>query len=111
MQTQSKYIETPKLGFMEKFGFVLIIHRSPSSRIKFSAVHAQRTLTTLGRPCSADIPTEEDNAVAEITALLRGQDLPQLPFNLLRFLTLGQTQSAADADTMGIADNTAGDAI
>ena len=68
-------------------------------------IGAQGTFSAFGRTGSADIPSEQDDAVTEITALLRRQDVPQLPLHLLRILALGQAQAIGNANTMGIADH------
>lgn len=55
----------------------------------------------------ADVPTEAHDAVAEIRALLGGQQLPQghLGADGILFAGGGQSQPCADADAMGIGND------
>ena len=76
-------------------------------RIEFFAVHGQRTFSALGISGGTAIPAKEHDPVTEIAAFLRGQNGPQLLFHLLRFLAMTETQTAADADAVGIADHAA----
>ena len=82
-----------------------------ASGIKLLTVHGQRAFAAFGVPGGTAVPAEEDDAVAEVGAFLRGEDLPQLLFHLFGFLALAQAQSAADADAVGVADDGAGDAV
>ncbi len=77
-------------------------------RIDFLTEGTERALAAFGAACRADFATIENNPVAEVTALLRRQNLSQLLFNLFRVLALGKPQPTADADAVGIADHTAG---
>ena len=43
--------------------------------------------------------------MAEIVALLRRQDCPELLLHLLRLLAVGKSQPSADADAVGVADH------
>ena len=75
------------------------------------AVESQRTFTAFGRTCGTDVPTEQNDAVAKITAFFGRQDLPQLPLYLFRILSFGKPQLSAYADAVSIADDAAGDAV
>ena len=69
-------------------------------------------MRTLWISSRTNIPTEQNNAMTKVRAFFGGQNLAKLTLNLFRVLgAVGQTESAADADTMGIADNAAGDSI
>ena len=68
----------------------------------------QGAFLAFGLSCGADLPAEEDDPVAEVVALLRGEDQPQLALHLFRVLALRQAQAAADADAVGVADDGAG---
>ena len=57
------------------------------------------------------VSTEKDDSMAEIRAFLCRKDCAELFFYFLRFLALGKTQTAADADTMGITDHAAGNTV
>ena len=76
-----------------------------------SAVHCQWAVDAIGFSGGADLSAEKYDSVAEIAAFFRGQNGPQLLFHLLRLFALGKTQAAADPDTVGITDHTAGNAI
>ena len=82
-----------------------------ASGIELLAVHSQGAFAAFGVSCGAAVTTKEDDAVAEVGAFLRGEDQAQLLFYLLGFLTHGQTQTAADADAVGVADDGTGDAV
>ena len=69
------------------------------------------TLCTLGRAGGADVSAKQNDAMAKIAAFLRRQDGPQLLLHLLRVFSLGKTQSAADADAVGVADDAARHAV
>ena len=49
--------------------------------------------------------------MAEIAAFLRGKNGAQLLFHFLRLFAMAQSQSSADSDAMGIANNTAGNSV
>lgn len=55
-----------------------------SALIDFLAVDGQGTFRTFGIPCGADLPAEEYDPVAEVGAVLRGQNLTELALYLLR---------------------------
>jgi hypothetical protein len=55
--------------------------------VEFFAEHGERTFSALGISGGAAVTTEEDNAVAEITAFFRRQDLPKLLFHLFGFFS------------------------
>ena len=57
------------------------------------------------------VSAEKDDSMAEIRAFLSRKNCTELFFYFLRFLALGKTQTAADADTVGIADHTAGNTV
>ena len=76
--------------------------------VHFFTQMGQRTLAASWRAGDADFPPKENDPVTEVTAFLRGQNGSELAFHLFRLLTLGKTQTAADADTVGITDNAAG---
>lgn len=74
---------------------------------KFCAVHTQGALTAFGVSGSADFPAEQYDPMAEITAFLRRENDPELPFHLFWVLALGQAQPPADSNAVGVADHTA----
>lgn len=74
-------------------------------------VDCQRALATFGGPSGADIPSKQHNPMAKIATFFWGEDLPQLSFYLLRLLSFGKSQTAADPDAVGIANNTAGNTV
>ena len=71
----------------------------------------QGTFLAFGLPGGADLPAKQHDPVAEVVALLRREDGPQLPLHLFRLLALGKAQPSADADAVGIADNAAGGTV
>ena len=79
--------------------------------MKFGAPHPKGTLPAFGISGSTDFPAEEDNAVAEIAAFFRRKDFAQLLLHLLWFFAVAQTQTAADANAVSVADNAAGNGI
>ena len=67
----------------------------------------KRTQTAFGTSCRADFSTKQNDTVAEIGAFLRRQTLAKLHFYFVRICAGRQAKLAANADTMGIAYNTA----
>ena len=82
-----------------------------ASGIKLLTMHGQGALAAFGIAGGAAVPAKEDDAVAEVGAFLRGEDLAQLLFHLFGLLALAQAQTAADSDAVGIADDTAGNTV
>ena len=78
------------------------------SGIKFFAVHGKGAFLAFGISCGAAVPTEQNDPMAEIAALLRREDLAQLLLHLFRILTGGEAQPSADTDAVGVTDHTAG---
>ena len=76
--------------------------------IPFLTMHGKGTFLAFGIPCGADLSAEQHDPMTEIAAFFRGQDLAQLPLHLLRLFALGQTQTTADANAMGVANHAAG---
>ena len=68
----------------------------------------QRTLCAFGRPGDTNLPTEKYAPVAEVAAFLRRQIGTELLFHLFLLLAFGKSQTAAYANTVGVADYTAG---
>ena len=81
------------------------------SGIEFFAEHGKGTITAAGISGCAAVSSKQNDAMAKITAFLRGKNGPELLFYLFRILTLGKPQPTADADAVGIADHTAGSAV
>ena len=79
--------------------------------IIFFAKHGQGAFVAAGALGGAAIPAEQDDPVAEIGAFLRRKNGAQLLFHLLRLLALAQPKPTADTDTVGVADNAAGNSI
>ena len=73
---------------------------------EFFAQAAQRTFAAFWGTGNTNFPTEQHDPVAEIGAFLRGEYLSQLLLHLFRVFALGQSQLAANADAVGIADHT-----
>ena len=51
----------------------------------------QGTFVAFRAPCCADLPSEEDDPVAEVGAFLRGEDLAELALYLFRVFSVGKT--------------------
>ena len=79
--------------------------------VPFLTEHGKRAALAPGIPGGAAVPAKQDDAVAEIAALFRGQNGTKLLFHLFRFFSMGKPQTAADTDAVGVADDTAGDGI
>ena len=80
--------------------------------VHVAAEQRQGTILALGAASGANFSTEEHDTVAKIGTFLRRQDGTQLAFHFFRvFAAIGQAQSAADADAMGVAHHTAGCAV
>ena len=79
--------------------------------IDLCAVDRQGTFAALGISGSAAISAEKDDPVTEVTAFLRWQDGSELLFHFLRLLAVGKTQTAANANAVGVTDHTARDSI
>ena len=75
--------------------------------IKFFAVNAQRTFSAFWISCGTAVTTKQNDSMAEITAFCGRKYGAQLIFYFFRILTLGKPQTTADANTVGIANNTA----
>ena len=73
-------------------------------RIELMAEHGHRTFPTFGVPGGAAVTSEEYDPVTEIAAFIRRKDRPELLLYLFRLLAFGKAQTAADADTVSIAD-------
>ena len=69
---------------------------------------SQGAVLALRSSCHADGSAVEYQAVAEVIALLRRQDLAKLHLHLLRLLALCKAQQIGDADAVGITDHGAG---
>ena len=70
-------------------------------------MHHKGAFAAFGIPSGAAIPAEENNAVAEVGTFLRRKNSAKLLFYFFRFLAVTQTQTAANADAMGITYHTA----
>ncbi len=76
--------------------------------IYFCAINCKGTFGAFGISGGADFPTEQDDSVTEIRAFLGRQNGTELALYFFRVLSLGQAQTAADADTVGVANNASG---
>ena len=71
--------------------------------LKMVTPGAQDAVGAVGLPGPAHRPAVEDQPVAEVVGLLRGQAGPQLFFHLARvFGAVGEAQQAGDADAVGV---------
>ena len=70
-------------------------------------MYHQGTISAIRFSGGAAIPTEQYDPVAEIIAFFWRKNFTKLHFNFLRVLAFAQSQSAANADAMGIADHAA----
>ena len=79
--------------------------------VNFVAIRSKFTVCAFRIAGSTNFPTEQYDSVAKIAAFFRRKNFPQLLLNFFRFFSFGQTKSATDADTVGIADYTPGGII
>ena len=82
-----------------------------SLTVKFFAQVPHGAFSALGITGGTEIPSEQDDAMAEIRAFLRWKNGSQLALHLFRLLAVTQTHPAADADAVSVTDHTSRNGI